>query len=48
MMKQFKVNLLINHKRTQIVLGGANIADVLSTARSMFKPHQVLSASEVK
>ena len=47
-MKQFKVTLLMNHKRTHIVLGGANIADVLTTARTMFKKHQVLSAVEVK
>lgn len=47
-MKQFKVTLQINHKRTQIVLGGANISDVLATARMMFKRHQVLSAIEVK
>lgn len=47
-MKQFKVTLLINHKRTYVVLGGANIADVLTTARTMFKRHQVLSAVEVK
>ncbi len=47
-MKQFKVNLLINHKRTHVVLGGANIADVLATARSMFKRHQVLNAVEIK
>lgn len=47
-MRQFKVTLQINHKRTQIILGGANTADVLSTARMMFKKHQVLSAVEAK
>ena len=47
-MKQFKVILLINSKRTQVILGGYNTADVLSTARMMFKRHQVLSAIEVK
>ncbi len=47
-MKQFKVTLLINHRRTYIFLGGVNIADVLTTARTMFKRHQVLSAVEVK
>jgi hypothetical protein len=47
-MKQFKVSLLINHRRTQIILGGHNIADVLSTARTMFKRHQIITAVELK
>ena len=47
-MKQFKVTLLIDSKRTFIIIGGFNNANALSIARSMFKRHQVLSAVEVK
>ena len=47
-MKQFKVVLLINHRRTEVILGGANLAGVYAVARSMFKKEQVLSVIEIK
>ena len=47
-MKQFRVTLIIHGKRTQVLLGGANTADVISTAQKMFKKHQVITAVEVK
>lgn len=47
-MKQFKVTLLINHRRTEVILGGANLAGVWSTAKTMFKKEQVLSVVEIK
>lgn len=43
-MKQFRVTILVKGKRTEVILGGSNLADVLSTARKMYPKDRVLKA----
>lgn len=47
-MKQFRVTLMVRGKRTEVILGGANLADVLSTARRMYPNDRVLKAFPYK
>lgn len=47
-MKQYRVTLLIRGgRRTEVILGGSNLADVLATAKRMYPTDRVLKAYPV-